>query len=191
MEDLIRTERSFLTTTSIKKSNLIKQCVEEIKDQLDIEPEIIVYGRVCKQRRDVSFFSNTSIGYKYSGKTAPSKQLTANLAKLLRSINKLYGAEFNGILVNRYNTGSDYISAHSDDESNLDPIGVVAISYGSSRIFRIRDKKTKTIVNDFYTENNSILHMGGDFQKEFTHEIPIEKGIIEPRYSFTFRKHKN
>ena len=72
-----------------------------------------------------------------------------------------------------------------------DPIGVVAISYGSSRIFRIRDKKTKTIVNDFYTENNSILHMGGDFQKEFTHEIPIEKGIIEPRYSFTFRKHKN
>ena len=31
--------------------------------------------------------------------------------------------------------------------------------------------------------------MGGDFQKEFTHEIPIEKKIKLPRYSFTLRKH--
>ena len=35
----------------------------------------------------------------------------------------------------------------------------------------------------------SMLQMGGDFQKEFTHEIPIEKKVKEPRISFTFRKH--
>jgi len=32
--------------------------------------------------------------------------------------------------------------------------------------------------------------MGGDFQKEFLHEIPVQKKIKEPRFSFTFRKHK-
>jgi len=31
--------------------------------------------------------------------------------------------------------------------------------------------------------------MGGNFQKEFTHEIPVEKKIKEVRYSLTFRKH--
>lgn len=31
--------------------------------------------------------------------------------------------------------------------------------------------------------------MGGNFQKEFTHEIPIEKKITDTRYSLTFRKH--
>ena len=31
--------------------------------------------------------------------------------------------------------------------------------------------------------------MAGDFQKEFTHEIPAEKKIKEGRISFTFRKH--
>ena len=31
--------------------------------------------------------------------------------------------------------------------------------------------------------------MGGEFQKEFTHEIPIERKVKNVRWSFTFRKH--
>lgn len=31
--------------------------------------------------------------------------------------------------------------------------------------------------------------MAGDFQKEFTHEIPMEKKKKNPRISFTFRRH--
>jgi len=31
--------------------------------------------------------------------------------------------------------------------------------------------------------------MGGNFQKLYTHEIPIQKKIKESRISFTFRKH--
>ena len=37
--------------------------------------------------------------------------------------------------------------------------------------------------------NGDILHMGGDFQKEFTHEIPVQKRITGSRISFTFRYH--
>ena len=32
---------------------------------------------------------------------------------------------------------------------------------------------------DIPTISNSIIHMSGDFQKEFTHGIPIEKKITE------------
>jgi len=105
-------------------------------------------------------------------------------------VNIIYHTNFNGILINKYLNGNDYISAHSDSESNCDVNGVVAISYGSTRKFRIRDKKTKTIVGDFPLNHAEMLIMGGDFQKEFTHEIPIEKKIKEPRISFTFRKHE-
>jgi len=186
---LIGTEKSFLSSTIFTDIGLLRNCVKSIKTQLDETPEIIVFGRVVKQRRDVSLFSDTSIGYFYAGKLAPSKPLTEKLGKLLRRVNRIFDAEFNGILINRYNNGDDYIGAHSDDERNLDPIGVVAISVGASRKFRIRDKVTKQIVDDFYTHDNEILHMGGDFQKEFTHEIPKERTVFDTRYSFTFRKH--
>ena len=118
-----------------------------------------------------------------------SKPLSQSMSELLFIINMAIGAEFNGILVNKYMDGNDYISAHSDDEFGLDSVGVVSISYGSERIFRIRDKETKEIMCNESTTHCSILHMGGNFQKLYTHEIPIQKKIKEPRISFTFRKH--
>ena len=57
----------------------------------------------------------------------------------------------------------DYIGAHSDDESKLSPVGVVSISYGGVRKFRIRNKQTKKIIKDIPTETNMIIHMGGTF----------------------------
>jgi alkylated DNA repair dioxygenase AlkB len=60
----------------------------------------------------------------------------------------LFNTNYNGILVNKYKSGEDYISKHSDDEKNLDDSGVISISYGATRKFRIRDKKTNVIVKD-------------------------------------------
>jgi alkylated DNA repair dioxygenase AlkB len=111
------------------------------------------------------------------------------MERLLNVINKTLDADFNGILVNKYMNGNDYIGAHSDDESGLDKVGVVSISYGAERIFRIRDKKTKKIICNEVTTHCSVLHMGGDFQKIYTHEIPIQKKVKNSRISFTFRKH--
>ncbi len=42
---------------------------------------------------------------------------------------------------------------------------------------------------DFPTDNYQVIAMKGDFQKEFTHEVPVEKKVTNERYSFTFRKH--
>ena len=169
---------------------LLDQCVSYVEPQLEERPEIIIYGKTCKQARNVGFFSDTSIGYKYSKKIMRSKPLTNCMTELLVIINKMMCAEFNGVLVNKYMDGSDYISAHSDDETSLDnTIGVVSISYGTERIFRIRNKNDKTIICDEPTTHCGILHMGGNFQKVYTHEIPIQKKIKESRISFTFRKH--
>ena len=180
---------AFLDKGNFINKELLENCIRDIEPQLEERPEIVIFGRKCKQQRNVGFFSNESIGYKYSKKMMDSKPLSESMSELLDIINVLIGAEFNGILVNKYMDGNDYISAHSDDETGLDYVGVVSISYGSERIFRIRDKETKEIMWDELTTHCSILHMGGNFQRLYTHEIPIQKKIKEPRISFTFRKH--
>ena len=76
---------------------------------------------------------------------AKSQELTDNLKLLLDYINKKFNSDFNGILVNKYLKGTDYIGRHSDDETGLSNVGVLAISFGAVRKFRIRDKETKKL----------------------------------------------
>jgi alkylated DNA repair dioxygenase AlkB len=186
----IQTKNSFLSTQNFEDiRDIITSCIDEIKNQLIEYPLIMVYGKQCRQRRSIGFFSDTSIGYFYSGQLCESKPLTNNLILLLEEVNNRVHADFNGILVNKYISGDDYISKHSDDETGLDNVGVVSISYGAVRKFRIREKNSGKKVVDIPTLPYYLIHMGGDFQKEFTHEIPVEKKVKDTRYSFTFRKH--
>ena len=180
---------AFLDKGSFINKELLEKCIIDIEPQLELKPEIVIFGKKCKQQRNIGFFSDKSKGYKYSNKMMESKPLTQAICELLDIVNSEFGTQFNGILVNKYMDGNDYISAHSDDETEIDLNGVISISYGAERIFRIRKKDTKHIIYDELTTHCSILHMGGNFQKLYTHEIPIQKKIKEPRISFTFRKH--
>jgi alkylated DNA repair dioxygenase AlkB len=188
---LHETTKSSLTKCKFDNPTLMQLCIDDVKDKLLIKPPIYLYNKTLHQRRDVAFFSNTSRGYEYSGQIATSQPLSTSLTTLLETVNAMFGASFNGILVNRYDDGENYISAHSDDERNLDAVGVVAISVGQTRTFRIREKDTKKIVIDVEMEDMDIIHMRGEFQKEFTHEIPPTKKALAVRYSFTFRNHRN
>ena len=185
----IQTTYSFLQKTQFENFELLEKCVNYIKDKLEIRPKIKIFGKDCRQNRNVGFFSNEVEKYKYSNSYMEAQMLGESLNNLLTIVNQETKNNFNGILINYYENGNNYIGAHSDDESELGNNGVVSISYGSNRKFRIRDKKTKKIFKDIEVENGDMVHMGGKFQQEFLHEIPIQKRINERRYSFTFRRH--
>ena len=189
MDYYIKTERSYFGKINADIDDLLLECIDEIKDMLEIKPPVIIFGKPATQHRNIGFFSNVSIGYHYSRQLSASKPLTNALSKLMSLINIEFNSDFNGILVNEYPDGEHYIGKHSDDESALSNVGVVCVSYGASRKFRIRDKMSGNIVMDIPTTSNEIWIMGGDFQKEFTHEVPVEKKIKSPRISFTFRRH--
>ena len=160
--------------------------------QLNYEPEIEVCNKICTQHRNIGFYSNDSIGYMYSKRLMKSQPLNDKvLVKLLNQVNKELGTQFNGILVNEYTDGEKYIGKHSDDEKDLDKktLCVAGIAYGATRTFRIRDIETRKIVKDIQHEPCMLIVMDGDFQKEFTHEIPQQKKIKESRVSLTFRHH--
>lgn len=183
----IKTETSALISMPISHMHiLINTCISQSRDKLIKRPEITVFGKPCKQPRDVGFFSNDSAGYKYSGKTMHAQPLSPELLKLLNDVNTMLHTDFNAILINAYVDGND---CDSDDESGLSNGIVACISVGAVRKFRIRNKTDNQIVADVPTDPNYILIMNGDFQKEFTHEIPVEKKVKNERISLTFRKH--
>ena len=190
MESILTTEHSSLKVGYFKDLELIDLCCKDVIDRLVHRPEIKVFGKICHQPRDVGFFSDDSVGYRYSRQIMPAQSLTPSLSSLLEIINREFDANFNGILVNLYIDGNDSIGDHSDDEASIGKEGVIAISTGAVRKFRIRDKSSRKIVKDIEMEHGMILQMCGDFQKEFTHGIPVEKRIKESRISFTFRYHK-
>jgi alkylated DNA repair dioxygenase AlkB len=68
---------------------------------------------------------------------------------------------------------------------------VLIISYGSTRNFRVFDKITGNKVKDILLKNNEVLHMYGDFQKEFEHDMKKEPEVKEKRYSLSFHKYMN
>jgi alkylated DNA repair dioxygenase AlkB len=162
------------------------------------------------QNRNIGFFSNLSEGYYYSGKLMPSQPLTESLTRLLTVVNMYWNTDFNGILVNLYMDGNDYIGAHSDAEDSLDKVRrmVVGLSFGAVRTFRIRyrdqrpmdlcvsstvrtESLSSTIVADIPHQEGMMIAMAGGFQSQFTHEIPkiTTTKVATPRLSLTFRQH--
>lgn len=189
-KELLTTAHSSLESRAIPDVALFHKCVAETATLVQPHPPLTIWGRVCHPKRLASFFSATSIGYRFAGGTVPAIPLTAHMQRLLDMVNAEYGTHYNGILVQQYQPG-DSIGAHADDERGLDPKGgVVTLSFGAQRTLRIRHKGTKARIQDIPLLPNVMFQMAGHFQREFTHEIPVEKRAKGVRISFTFRCHK-
>ncbi len=168
---------------------LMHHIQNDLKNTFIINPQGKLFGKPITFHRSMAFYTNSNIeGYKFSGKRLPITKLSQPLNNLLNKVNEDFNTKFNAILINIYNDGDDYISAHSDDEKELDTTHVIGISLGSSRIFRVKNKNKKEVL-DFPTKHGQLICMAGEFQSEFTHEIPKSKehGV---RISLTFRKHE-
>lgn len=151
---------------------------------------IKIYGKLIPVPRTQVLYGVGS--YKFSGTTLKAESLEfPNYIQKCIDYVKTYSPDinWNGALVNFYADGSQYISPHSDDEKDLvDGSAIWSFSFGGERIFRIRDKHTKNIINDYITYNNSVIIMpGGNFQSNYTHEITKTKKYVSPRINVTIR----
>ena len=165
----------------------------------DLHPEnqnkIFIYG----EEKTIPRYQKSYIrDYEFSGATSKSDPLPDLLKPFLKWINRLDYGKFNQFLLNWYENGENYIGSHADDEKQLVPnspiVTITLCEEGLVRVFRVRDKKTKKIVQDIETPNGIVLVMGGHFQKEFKHEIVKMTGSKAPkagrRISITLRQFK-
>ena len=176
---------------------VIDAVVADAKPKLTVKPPIFFMGEERKQQRNVGFFSDASSGYEYSGQIIPAQPLTADMMNLLGILQEEYGPAFNGLLVNRYRDGTNYVSPHGDNEKGLDQsAGVVIVSWGVKRLFRLRENAPHerpadpVVFKGVETRAYYALQMEGErFQKDLKHEVPQQRRVVGERVSITARLH--
>ena len=164
---------------------------------------------MCTRHRGEGFFSDLVTGYQFSNGSVTAQPLHHTLSALLDEVNLLVPDDpFSAVFVNHYRDEYDSIGKHSDkDVADGEEIGVMAISYGVSRIitFRPIDTTNQTLKQaHISTEHGQTLVMyGRNFQKLFSHAIVGKDNKKKPspstakdmdtkkttRFSFTFRRH--
>jgi hypothetical protein len=210
---LLQTERSVLWCIPNFETNMVIGDFDKLA--LVERPPFQVYGNPAISHRDINFFDIDALRNLCSGRLdliGPNGLLGDNAAKhhhyadvvqkdptfvtsshhsVLAVGDKCVektGLPMNGALVNYYRDGWDYVGSHADKEM-LPGCSVLALAFGATRTFRIRDLQTGQHVLDVPHTNGMLLCMAGDFQQEFKHEIPQEKRILLPRISITLRNH--
>jgi alkylated DNA repair dioxygenase AlkB len=117
-----------------------------------------------------------------------------DLLKLKSKLEKDLNFDFNYVLFNQYQTGTDYISYHSDNEviENTDLIG--SLSLGGSRRFLVRERETSAGKEpekyEFKLEDGDLLVMDGFMQRNYRHSVPKTSLKVDPRINLTWRRAK-
>ena len=126
--------------------------------------------------------------YKFSGTVQHAMRVPDVLAPLLVWSKTHIDARVNGILVNWYDGAHGHkIGAHRDDEKELlEGAPIITISFGESRIFRLRRWKEQAI-HDIEVADASVLVLPYATNMAFTHEVPASKRRTGRRISVTIR----
>ncbi len=151
-------------------------------------------GKLYKMKRDICLLGDgTHEKYPYSKIPFIVNHwdhcLNSEIKKIKEQIIDLKSdlqLEFNSCVVNRYKTGSDYISLHADTEASGPLNAVACVSLGDTRTFHI--KKNNSFEKPIKTQLNhgDLLFMLGNCQKDYEHAIHSENGK-DTRISLTYR----
>jgi alkylated DNA repair dioxygenase AlkB len=168
---------------------LVLPCAEvflRLRDETPWRLEtVVVYGKRYLQPRLTAWYGEAS--YRYAGLTLQPLPMTPLLAGLRTAVEAATGHRYNSVLLNYYRDGADSMGMHSDDEPELGPQPVIAsLSFGATRRFVLRHKRTGQTVKIDLTDG-SLLLMAGDLQHNWLHGINKTTKPTGPRINLTFR----
>jgi alkylated DNA repair dioxygenase AlkB len=131
--------------------------------------------------------------YSYSGLKLSPHPWNPDVLRIKARLEQLCEHSFNSVLLNYYRGGSDSVSWHADDETELGPNPIVAsVSLGAERTLEFKPKfNLTTPKKQIVLGSGSILIMGKTIQNNWLHQIPKISGTIDPRISLTFRNHQS
>jgi alkylated DNA repair dioxygenase AlkB len=146
---------------------------------------ITLWGKRFLQPRLTAWHGDAR--YTYSGLTLEPLPWTPLLAHIKAAVETASGRRFNSVLLNYYRDGRDSMGMHSDDEPELGPEPAIAsVSFGETRTFILRHKRSKRTVKLDLT-SGSMLLMAGATQSNWVHGIDKVSRPLGPRVNLTFR----
>jgi alkylated DNA repair dioxygenase AlkB len=146
---------------------------------------ITLWGKRFLQPRLTAWHGDAR--YTYSGLTLDPLPWTPLLAHIKAAVETTTGRRFNSVLLNYYRDERDSMGMHSDDEAELGPEPAIAsVSFGETRTFILRHKRSKRTVKLELT-SGSMLLMAGATQANWVHGINKSTRSHRPRINLTFR----
>jgi alkylated DNA repair dioxygenase AlkB len=145
-------------------------------------------GRQVLVPRLQAWYGDRTANYGYSGLRLTPSLWTPALLTIKIRIEKTFGVSFNSVLLNYYRNGQDSVAWHSDDETELGPDPLIAsLSFGAERRFELKHRDGKTQKINIELADGSLLLMGTGLQKYWSHQLPKQPWVTEPRLNLTFR----
>ena len=150
--------------------------------------------RLQNLQADIS--SGTIPVYRYPGnyrgdewKTFDWSQTSLLVKKSVENnLKPLYDQEMNHCVSNYYRDGKDFIDHHSDKDLDLDKDAViVSVSLGDERVLELKRRSMPRDTVRVLLPHGSMLVLGPNTNKLFTHSILKKEGSQIPRLSLTFR----
>jgi alkylated DNA repair dioxygenase AlkB len=152
------------------------------------QESIKLYGKSIAMPRLTAWYGDAGTGYTYSGLDNAPLPWTPALLEVRQAVEAACGVAFNGVLLNRYRTGKDGVSWHSDDEKEFGENPVIAsVSFGGTRAFQFKHKERKEWKASVELTHGSLLVMRGATQHHWLHQIPKTTKAIDERVNLTFR----
>ena len=175
--------------------NFINETTPTYLDQLLNEvswkhDELTLYGKKIITKRQVAFEGDDQISYTYSKQQKIASPWSHVVLELKQIFEKELQTQFNGCLLNLYDTGEIGMAWHCDNEPELESEGIIAsLSFGTTRTFQLKHKQMGEKI-DVKLENGSLVVMDMHSQKHWMHQLKKEPKIKEPRINLTFRQFK-
>lgn len=150
------------------------------------EYEMELFEKKVTAPRMISWFEDKE----NSAADTPKPELTTDLVNIRTRVEQELQLKFNAVLLNLYRDGKDSVAWHSDhtDKSGSNPI-IASVSFGETRIFRLRHKFRKDIKQvEIPLNHGSFLLMAGTTNSFWQHQVPKTTRDILPRINLTFRR---
>lgn len=181
-KDLLEYRENFLSReeADLLKNKLLETAPWEQRTQK-------MYDKMVLTPRLTAWYGDS----KYNGSEAdkkPTNPWTPELFSLKQRIEKEFGCQFNGVLLNLYRDHNDSVAWHRDKESRYGKRPVIAsISLGQTRNFDFRKKDHHQSKYSLPLPHGSLLIMKGDLQESWEHRIAKSTVPMKERINLTFR----
>ena len=163
--------------------------MEELRDSVPWQhDEVMMFGKRIVTAREVAWYADMGISYRYSGVVRHPHPWSASLLELKAIVEKHCGVVFHSCLLNLYHHGEQGMGWHSDDEESIVAQSPIAsLSFGAERRFCFKHKR-EALRCETALAHGSLLVMQGATQQCWLHRIPQMKAVKEPRINLTFRQ---
>lgn len=146
-----------------------------------------MYDKTVLTPRLTAWYSDKKT-FEPADKTSDTNPWTPELISLKEIIEKEFGYQFNGVLLNLYRDHNDSVAWHRDKESKYGKRPIIAsISLGQTRNFDFRKVDHHQSKYSLPLPHGSLLIMKGDLQEHWEHRIAKSSIPMEERINLTFR----